>query len=114
MWLTRDSRGCGRRVVGKAKWTRGKANPRFVAASLAVRGYDARNLHEDLSCQRGEMENRIKERQLDLFADAASAHGIRANRLRLRFASMAYVLLCALYRLGLGHTRRRHMRKPAL
>ena len=51
------------------------------------------------------MENRIEERQLDLFADGASAHGTRANRVRLRFASMAYALLCALRRLGFARTR---------
>ena len=51
------------------------------------------------------MENCIKERQLDLFADGASAHGTRANRVRLRFASMACVLLCALRRLGFARTR---------
>ena len=106
MRSTRDSRGRERRVVGKAEWPHGKANPRFVAASLAARKYDARSLDEDLSCQRGEMENRIEEHQLDPFADRTSAHGVRANRLRLWFASMAYVLLCALRRLGLAHTRR--------
>ena len=51
------------------------------------------------------MENGIEERQLDPFANSASAHGMRANQLRLRFAAMAYVLLCALRRLGLAHTR---------
>ena len=51
------------------------------------------------------MENRIKECQLDLFADRTSAHTMRANQLRLWFASMAYVLLAALRRIGLGHTQ---------
>ena len=51
------------------------------------------------------MENRIKECQLDLFADRTSARTMRANQLRLWFASMAYVLLCALRRIGLAHTR---------
>ena len=64
----------------------------------------ARSLDKDLSCQRGEMENRIEECQLDLFADRTSAHCIRANQLRLWFASTAYAPLCA---------RRRHVRKPA-
>ena len=105
MRSTRDSRGRERRVVGKAEWPHGKANPRFVAASLAASAHDARSLDEDLSCQRGEMENRIEERQLDPFADRTSAHGMRANRLRLWFASMAYALLCAVRRLGLAHTR---------
>ena len=51
------------------------------------------------------MENRIKECQLDLFADRTSAATMRANQLRLWFASMAYVLLCALRRIGLAHTQ---------
>ena len=48
------------------------------------------------------MENRIEECQLDLFADRTSAHGLRANRLRLRFASMAYESVCAVRRLGIA------------
>jgi hypothetical protein len=51
------------------------------------------------------MENRIKECQLDLFADRTSARSMRANQLRLWFASMAYVLICALRRIGLAHTQ---------
>ena len=50
------------------------------------------------------MENRIKECQLDLFAGRASAASMRANQLRLWFAAMAYVLFCALRRIGLAHT----------
>jgi hypothetical protein len=62
----------------------------------------------DLYCARGEMENRIKECQLDLYADRTSAHTMRANQLRLWFASMAYVLMCALRRIGLAHTELAH------
>jgi hypothetical protein len=51
------------------------------------------------------MENRIKECQLDLYADRTSAHTMRANQLRLWFASMSYVLICALRRIGLKHTQ---------
>lgn len=105
MWRTRESWGCARRVVARAEWTHGKANPRFVVASLGADEYNARRLYEDLYCQRGEMENRIEECQLDLFADRTSAHGLRANRLRLWFASMAYELVCAVRRLGLAGTR---------
>jgi Transposase DDE domain. len=94
-----------RRVVGKAEWTRGEANPRFVVTSLGPAEIDARALYERLYCARGEMENRIKECQLDLFAGRASAATMRANQLRLWFASMAYVLLCALRRVGLAHTQ---------
>lgn len=91
--------------MAKAEWTRGKANPRFVVTSLDAREYDARALYEDVYCARGDMENRIKECQGDLFADRTSAATMRANQLRLWFASMAYVLLDALRRIGLKHTR---------
>ena len=80
------------------------ANPRFIVTSLKAADVDARTLYEDVYCARGEMENRIKECQLDLFADRTSAATMRANQLRLWFASMAYVLLTALRRLGLAHT----------
>src|SRR3712207_4752862 len=92
-WSTLDSWSRRRRVVGKAEWTRGEANPRFVVTSLKPRECDARILYERIHCARGDMENRIKECQLDLFAGRASAATMRANQLRLWFASMAYVLL---------------------
>ena len=92
-------------MIGKAEWTRGEANPRFVVTSLKREEADARSLYERIYCARGEMENRIKECQLDLFAGRASAASMRANQLRLWFASMAYVLLCALRRIGLAHTQ---------
>jgi len=104
-WRTRKSWSRERRVVAKAEWTEGKANPRFVVTSLSCEEHHARHLYEKLYCARGEMENRIKECQPDLFADRTSAHTMRANQLRLWFASMAYVLLCALRRIGLVHTQ---------
>jgi Transposase DDE domain group 1 len=64
----------------------------------------AQRLYEQVYCARGDMENRIKECQLDLFADRTSAATMRANQLRLWFASMAYGLLCALRRLALEQT----------
>jgi hypothetical protein len=82
----------------------GRANPRFVVTSLPAE-HEARALYETLYCARGEMENRIKECQLDLFADRTSAHTMRANQLRLWLAAMAYVLLGALRRIGLATTR---------
>src|ERR1700749_3796094 len=103
-WQTRQSWSRERRVIAKAEWTEGKANPRFVVTSLARQEHEARHLYEKLYCARGEMENRIKECQLDLYADRTSAHTMRANQLRLWFASMAYVLICALRRIGFGHT----------
>lgn len=105
LWTTRDSWSRRRRVVGKAEHTQGEANPRFVVTSLGQERADARTLYEDLYCARGEMENRIKECQLDLFADRTSAASMRANQLRLWFASMAYVLMEALRRLGLKATK---------
>ena len=104
-WSTLDSWSRTRRVVGKAEWTQSEANPRFVVTSLKPEEIDARRLYEAIYCARGEMENRIKECQLDLFADRTSAATMRANQLRLWFASFAYVLICALRRIGLAHTQ---------
>ena len=61
---------------------------------------DAKRLYEGLYCARGDMENRIKEQQLGLFADRTSSHTMRANQLRLYFSSFAYVLMHALRQLG--------------
>jgi len=105
MWTTRDSWSRRRRVIGKAECTRGEANPRFVVTSLKPKAAAARSLYEKVYCARGEMENRIKECQLDLFADRTSSHTMRANQLPLWFAAMAYVLICALRRIGLAHTQ---------
>ena len=104
MWRTRRSWSRSRRVVAKAEWTKGEANPRFVVTSLRRNACKARHLYEKVYCARGEMENRIKECQLDLYADRTSAATMRANQLRLWFHSMAYVLLCALRRIGLHDT----------
>jgi Transposase DDE domain group 1 len=105
MWSTLDSWSCNRRVIGKAEVTGGEANPRFVVTSLKPAEVGGQYLYERIYCARGEMENRIKECQLDLFADRTSTATMRANQLRLWFASMAYVLLCALRRIGLAHTQ---------
>ena len=104
MWRTRRSWSRSRRVVAKAEWTKGEANPRFVVTSLRRNACKARHLYEKVYCARGEMENRIKECQLDLYADRTSAATMRANQLRLWFHSMAYVLLCAMRRIGLHDT----------
>ncbi|ANN60690.1 IS1380 family transposase [Mesorhizobium loti] len=105
MWSTKDSWSRRRRVVAKAEWTTLGANPRFIVTSLKPGRWAAGALYEDLYCARGDMENRIKECQLDVYADRTSANTMRANQLRLWFASFAYVLICALRRLGLAHTR---------
>jgi hypothetical protein len=104
-WRTLDSWSRTRRVVAKAEHLPKGANPRFIVTSLAASKVDARTLYQDIYCARGEVENRIKEQQLDLFADRTSAATLRANQLRLWFASFAYVLLDALRRIGLRHTQ---------
>jgi hypothetical protein len=134
-YRTRKSWSRQRRVVGKAEWMipsiaesegatksrrkkksirvgdidlatlEGRANPRFVVTSLQGDQYQARALYEKLYCARGEMENRIKECQLDLFADRTSTRTMRANQLRLWLSAMAYVLISALRRIALATTR---------
>ncbi|MGH7802979.1 MAG: IS1380 family transposase [Candidatus Binatia bacterium] len=103
-YRTRKTWSRRRRVVGKAEWLPGKENPRFVVTSLAVDTIGATELYEKIYCARGDMENRIKEQQLGLFADRTSSHTMRANQLRLFFASMAYVLVNELRRAGLAGT----------
>ncbi len=103
-WRTRTTWSCKRRVIAKAEFTGGEANPRFVVTSLKPAKFRPKYVYQKLYCARGEMENRIKECQLDLYADRTSTAMMRANQLRLWFASMAYVLVCALRRIGLQHT----------
>jgi hypothetical protein len=103
-WKTRRSWSRERRVVGKAEFTTDEANPRFVVTSLKRAECKPKYLYEKVYCARGEMENRIKECQLDLYADRTSTATMRANQLRLWLASLAYVLLCAVRRIGLHHT----------
>ncbi|MDO8946458.1 MAG: IS1380 family transposase [Desulfocapsaceae bacterium] len=93
-----------RRVVGKAEHLGKGANPRFVVTSLKAGEHDARELYEKMYCARGEMENRIKEQQLMLFADRTSTHKMFSNQIRLYFSSLAYVLVQALRQLGLTGT----------
>jgi len=103
-YRTLDSWSQERRVIGKAEWMEKGANPRFVVTSLPTERMEGRTLYEDLYCGRGEMENRIKEQQLDMFADRTSAATMRANQLRLYLSSAAYILMYALRRLGLKDT----------
>jgi hypothetical protein len=104
VYRTRRSWSRSRRVVAKAEHTGDKSNPRFIVTSLSLQQWAARALYEDRYCARGEMENRIKEAQLDLFADRLSAATFRANQLRLWLASAGYVLMHALRRIGLAGT----------
>ncbi len=103
-YRTRDSWTRERRVVAKAEWLGDKHNPRFVVTSFSEEQHPSQALYEELYCARGDMENRIKEQQLGLFADPTSAHTMRANQLRLWFASVAYVLLNLLRHFGLKGT----------
>jgi Transposase DDE domain group 1 len=101
---TRDSWTRERRVIGKAEHLDKGSNPRFVVTSIDAQVMDGQTLYERLYCARGDMENRIKEQQLWLFADRTSTGKMRANQLRLYFSSIAYVLMQALRRLGLRGT----------
>lgn len=103
-YRTLKSWSCERRVIGKAEYLAKGENPRFIVTSLSVNAVDARRLYEQLYCARGDMENRIKEQQLGLFADRTSTHQMRSNQLRLYFSSFAYVLIQTLRRLGLKGT----------
>lgn len=103
-YQTRKSWSEQRRVVGKAEHLEKGANPRFIVTSIRTDEMEARACYEDFYCARGEMENRIKEQQLALFADRTSTALMRSNQLRLYFSSMAYCLMQALRRLGLPGT----------
>lgn len=104
-YRTRSSWSRGRRVVAKAEYLDKGENPRFVVTNLSSEEYEAQVLYEKLYCARGEMENRIKEQQLYLFADRTSSATMAANQLRLWFSSLAYVILNELRSVGLRGTR---------
>ncbi len=103
-YRTLDTWSCARRVVGKAEHLPGRSNPRFIVTSLGRSTIGKKQVYEDVYCARGEMENRIKEQQLYLFADRTSSTSFRANQTRLYFSSIAYLLLEALRRVGLKGT----------
>jgi hypothetical protein len=106
-YQTRKSKRGGwdrqRRVVAKAEHIDGKENPRFIVTSLGPESWAPQTLYEELYCERGDMENRIKE-QFSLFADRVSAETMRANQMRLYLSTMAYALVSGLRRLGLAGT----------
>jgi hypothetical protein len=103
-YQTRQSWKRARRVVAKAEHLDKGANPRFVVTSLSAEQFSTQALYEELYCARGEMENRIKEQQLALFADRTSTELMRSNQLRLYFSTFAYQLMQGLRRLGLTGT----------
>jgi Transposase DDE domain group 1 len=101
-YRTLDSWSKSRYVVGKAEYLEKGPNARFIVTNLS--GYFASTLYENLYCARGDMENRIKEQQLGLFADRTSTELFRSNQLRLYFSSIAYVFMSELRRIGLAGT----------
>jgi len=104
-YRTRKTWSRMRRVIAKAEHLAKGPNPRFIVTHLPEDYAPPKDVYERLYCARGEMENRIKEQQLDLFADRTSAQTMRANQLRLWFSSFAYVLMSALRRRALNGTR---------
>ena len=88
-------------MIVKAEHNDDGANPRFVVTNLPG---DEQELYEDVYCQRGDMENRIKEQQLGLFADRTSSHWFSTNQFRLLLSSAAYVLMETFRRVGLKDT----------
>ncbi len=110
-YRTQDSWSCERRVIAKAEYLpgkdggEGKANFRFIVTSRERIAFEAKEIYEEVYCARGDMENRIKECQLDLFADRTSTATMAANQLRLWLSSLAYVLVNAMRRIGLKGTR---------
>jgi hypothetical protein len=93
-----------RRVIGKAEYGSKGENPRFIVTNLKKEHFEARELYEEEYCARGDMENRIKEQQLFLFADRTSCAMMAANQLRLYFAAVAYVIMNELRKQGLKET----------
>ena len=103
-----------RRIIGKAEYLEKGKNPRFIVTSLAAEEYEKRYLYEDVYCARGEMENRIKEQQLDLFGDRASSGTMRGNNIRLWFSLAAQFLIAALRRYALSGTKLEHAQAATL
>jgi hypothetical protein len=108
-YRTHKSWSRSRRVIGKAEHIKGdKANPRFVVTTLSASDCDAATVYEKEYCARGDMENRIKEQQLDLFADHLPCETMRANQVRLYLSTVAYVVMRALREHGLKDTPMAH------
>lgn len=103
-YRTLDSWSRARRVIGKAEILGEKDNPRFVVTSLPQVHYPPQALYEDLYCARGDMENAVKEHQLDLFGERLSCAGFAANEVRLLLATFAHLLIERLRSIGLKGT----------
>ena len=107
-YRTKKSWSRERRVVGKAEHLKKGSNPRFVVTSLSAETVDAQTLYEKEYCGRGDMENRIKETKLFLFAQRTSCATMRANQLRLCLSTAAYILMRTLRTVGLKETPLEH------
>jgi len=90
-----------RRVITRLEWGEQGCNPRFIVTNLDG---SAQALYDELYCQRGEAENRIKEAQVGLFATRTSCHVLRSNQLRMLLAALGYVLIERLRALALQGT----------
>lgn len=110
-YRTKKSWSKKRKMVGKAEYMkksvgiRRHENARFIVTNLPCEEGQGQYLYENIYCARGEMENRIKEQQLGLFADRTSTETMHANQLRLWFSSVAYLLISELRRVGLNRTK---------
>lgn len=107
-YRTRQSWSRERRMIAKAEYTLEGSNPRYLVTSLSVQQNPAAELYEQTYCARGDMENRIKEQQMGLFAHRTSTGKIKSNQLRLWFSAFAYWLLLLLREVGLKGTRMAH------
>jgi len=111
-YQTLSSWSRSRRVIGKAELLREKKNSRFIVTNLPVLGFSEdphgrfapRTLYQDFYCARGNMENRIKEQQLELFADRTSTYSMKSNQLRLWFSAFAHLLMSLFRKKGLAGT----------
>ncbi|MBX3630645.1 MAG: IS1380 family transposase [Nitrosomonas sp.] len=95
-----------RRIIAKIEHTDKGGNPRYVVTNLTG---EPQHLYDKLYCARGDMENRIKEQQLALFADRTSCHYWWANQFRLLLSSLAYILLETIRRVALKDTELAHV-----
>jgi hypothetical protein len=139
-YRTQKSWNRHRWVIGKAEYGSQGANPRFVVTNLPsdegvvdatyhrprVDGkqvpqlkdpgttcsvaQDPEEFYRMMYCPRGEMENRIKEQQMCLFADRTSCSDFMANQFRLLLSSFAYALVDGLRRLGLAGSQQARWR----
>ena len=103
-YKTHESWSRQRRIVTKIAYDGEKVNQRFIVTSLTAEQIPPQKLYTKKYCLRGEMENRIKEQQLDLFSDRASVHNFEGNQLRLWYSAIAYILMQSLRQYGLKDT----------